>query len=284
MNHCKTVPPSHDGECRFAWHNGGLTCAAVAKQKADRDAQAAAEAALNRKKEKVADELGDTPTMCAAAIGLGPERAMLARNKSQLGVEKDKLAELEARAHRMQKVIDAPHKTERSLAERISDSVRSILSGKTPTIDESTAAAAQAAMQIEVEKKAAEAATAELKELQKDLEMQRLRIEHVSAREKRLVDAAIQVELERVGPEYLRAVAQFKKVASLLFAGLKFIGHHEGRLLAELPKPERLDTTRVKPKAFDVSIQSEHDDFFANLAAQLVTDPKSRVDFAKVLN
>jgi hypothetical protein len=106
-----------------------------------------------------------------------PERAMLARNKTQIDELREKLAALEAKAEKYQKIIDAPGKSEQTLVDRLADlAKRFIESGPDSNGDDSTAAA-RAQMQLIVQQKAAESATTALKEVELEIEMQKFRID-----------------------------------------------------------------------------------------------------------
>jgi len=111
--------------------------------------------------------------------------------------------------------------------------------------------------------------------------MQRLRIEHVQKREKRLVDAVITAELEKLGPVYVKALASLRTIASVMFAGLTHTGaYRKDRLLAELPRPLGLDTCNkaIPDEVFDVSVRSEHEQFFDDIAARLAANPNTKIE------
>jgi hypothetical protein len=272
-------------ECRYRWQHGNLTCAEVADRKAVADAGAAAHSARERKREKVAEELGNSPPMSVATVGLCHERALLARNKSQIDSLKEGLAQLETKRDRMRRIVDAPAATEKTLTTRVMDGVRQIFEGKpSATGDESIAAVAQSIAAIEVERKAAEVAAAEIVKLDAKIELQRLRIEHVETRHCEYVDAAIEAELERIGSQYVKDTIQLKKSASLLYAGLAHVGHFKGRSVADLPHP-KLDATKLlADRFFDVTIKPAHEDFYNDLAGRLAVDAGTKCDFAKALD
>jgi hypothetical protein len=282
--HCQ-VGGCAPNECRWRWQHGGITCAEVARLKAIRDAEAAARSALDRKREKVADELGDAPPMSVTTVGLDHERSLLSRNKSQIDSLKEVLAQLETKRDRMRRILDAPAATERALTTRVMDGVRQIFEGKaSATGDESIAAVAQSIAAVEVERKAAEVATAEIVKLDAEIGLQRLRIEHVETRHCEYVDAAIEAELERIGAQYVRDTIQLKKSASLLYAGLAHVGHFKGRSVVDLPHP-KLDATKLlSAEFFDVAIKPAHEDFYSDLAGRLAVDPRAKCDFAAQLD
>jgi hypothetical protein len=281
--HCQSPNPCKPGECSLMWRHGGISCAEVARLKAVADAEAAALAALNRKREAVAAELGDAPPMSVATVGLDHERSLLARNKSQIDSLKEALAQIESKRDRMRRIVDAPAATEKALTTRVMDGVRQIFEGKpSATGDESIAAVAQSIAAVEVERKAAEVAAAEIVKLDAEIEMQRLRIEHVETRHCEYVDAAISAELERIGAQYVRDTIALKKSASLLYAGLAHVGHFKGRSVADLPHP-KLDATKLlAPDFFGVTIKPAHEDFYSDLAGRLAVDPRAKYDFSKV--
>jgi hypothetical protein len=270
-------------ECRLMWRHGGIDCAEVARRKAVVDAEQRERFRVSDIRQAIADELGDTPPLFTGAVGMPRERAMLARNKVQLDGLCEKLAGLEAKAEKFQRIIEAPNKSEQTLVDRIADLAKRFMESGPDTNGDDNAAAARAQMQFLVEQKAAESATAALKEVEFEIERQRLRIEHVEARHGTLVDAAIKDELGRLGAQYMKNVIAYKKTASLLYAGLRHIGEYKGRLVVELPQPG-LDVTKNKPEWFDATVTDAHERFFQEMAAQLAIKADLKIDFASQLD
>jgi hypothetical protein len=298
--HCQNGGRCADGECIRMWpHNAGMTCDEVAKRKAVEDAEYQAISVLSDKRAAIADEVGDEPPHCIAAVGQSAERAMLTRNKAQADGLTDTLAALEIKAARYQRIIDAPGVTEKRSFARFAEAARRLVD--TDSTDDATmAAASQEAMRLEVEKRAAASAAEMLAQIVDEIEMQKLRIAHVEARTKKYVNDVINAELERLGSTYLKAAAALKSVSSVLFAGLQHTGRHDkrtvaaprtvlgwrgtdhgsNRSLADLPRP-RLDTCNkaIPAEVFEITIKSEHDRFFDDIASQLVTNPAAKVAF-----
>jgi hypothetical protein len=272
-------------ECRFMWQHGGISCAEVARLKAVADAEQRERFRISDLRSAVAAELGDAPPMSVATVGLDHERSLLARNKSQIDSLKEVLAQLETKRDRMRRIVDTPAATENTLTARVMDGVRQIFEGRpSATGDESIAAVAQSIAAVEVERKAAEVAAAEIVKLDAEIEMQRLRIEHVEARHCEYVDAAIEAELERIGAQYVRDTIQLKKSASLLYAGLAHVGHFKGRSVVDLPHP-KLDATKLLASDFfDVTVRPAHEDFYSDLAGRLAVDPPAKCDFSAQLD
>jgi hypothetical protein len=266
-------------DCQRQALNGGITCTEVAWRKAEEDAARKAAWLLSDKRQAVAEELGDEPPLCVAAVGQSAERALLTRNKVQLDGLKEKKAALEIKAERFQKIIDSPGATEKSLLARIGEAaLRYVDSAKT---DESAlAAAAQESMRLEVEKRAAASAVEQLAKLNTEIEMAQLRIEHVEKREKRLVDGVVIAELERLGSEYMRALLAYKRVAGPLFAGLRHVGAYKDRTIANLPRP-CLDACNkpIPNETFQVTATAEYESFFESLASHLAANPSAKVVF-----
>jgi hypothetical protein len=149
---------------------------------------------------------------------MAPERSMLARNKAQLTALREKLAALEAKAEKYQKIIEAPGKSEQTLVDRIADlAKRFIESGPDSNGDDSTAAA-RAQMQLLVEK-AAESATAAL-----DVAFALELLEHLL---RRLIVRMDDTELSRILNEVCLRLEDRRE-------GLIEIRRHFGEILALL--------------------------------------------------
>jgi hypothetical protein len=267
------------------WQHGGMSCAEVARRKAVADAEQRERFRVLDIRQAVAKELGDAPPMSVATVGLDHERSLLARNKSQRDSIKEGLAQLETKRDRMRRIVAAPAATENTLTTRVMDGVRQIFEGKpSATGDESIAAVAQSIAAVEVERKAAEVAAAEIVKLDAEIEMQQLRIEHIETRHCEYVDAAIEAELERIGAQYVRDTIQLKKSASLSYAGLAHVGHFKGRSVVDLPRPELDATKLLASEFFDVAIKPAHEDFYNDLAGRLAVDPRAKSDFSKALD
>src|ERR1700722_9152486 len=199
QQHCQRGGARTAGDCQMKGLLGGIDCTETARRKAVADAEQRERWRISDLRAKVSEELGSTPPLFTGALGLPSERALLVRNKAQLDSLKEKKASREAKAERMRKIIEAPGKTERTLAERVTDMVGRILEGGAAEPD---AAAAQVALRFEVEARAAKSAALALKELEVELELDDLRIAHVEKRTEGYVDAVIASELERLGPAY----------------------------------------------------------------------------------
>jgi hypothetical protein len=278
QQHCQRGGTCSPNDCQMTGLHGGINCAEVHRRKVIADAEQRERFRVSDLRVKIAGELGDSPPLFTGALGMPSERALLVRNNVQIEGLKEKKAEREAKAERMRKIIEAPGKTERTLSERVSDMVGRILEGGAAEPD---AAAAQVALRFDVETRAVAAAAAALKELETELELDDLRIEHVEKRTEGYVDAVIASELERLGPAYNKAVVEYRKVAGPLFAGLKYIGEYRHRTIADLPRPS-LDScnSSIPDSAYEATITAEHERFFVEAAAALAVNPSYKLTFS----
>jgi hypothetical protein len=208
---------------------------------------------------------------------------------------RDELDTLHTAAERLQKHLQAPEATQRSLTEAIARGARRMLAGlgvgtAEPELEGSALAPGQLEARLAAERRASAEASAALEIVNAKIRETEQRLRAVRARADEFVRPAIRAIMEPLSVRYIRAVNELREVMSLMWAAVPLLGgtgtYGSGFDNFEfsgfnLPRPG-LDGTKLVPDSkLKIRIDDKDVAFWRNARESLLADPRAKISLPK---